>query len=128
MSTFAAIVRSIKIQIHFNQIKLKMTANNMSNIHVSADVLWTLMLLQQVKLQPQILHGISRSSRPKVFCKKAALKISAKFTEKHLCWSLFLIKFIKNNNTITQKIIKTPVQVIKKRLQYKCFPVNFAKF
>ena len=54
-----------------------MTANNMSNIHVSPDVLSTLMLLQQGKLhkiQQQILHDISRSSRPEVFCKKAALK------------------------------------------------------
>ena len=67
----------------------------MSNIHVSPDVLSTLMLLQQGKLhklQQQILHDISRSSRPEVFCKKAALKTYAKFTGKHMCWSLFLIK------------------------------------
>ena len=56
-------------QMRFNQIKLKMAANNMSNIHVSADVLSTLMLLQQGKLQQQILHDISRSSRTGVFCK-----------------------------------------------------------
>ena len=74
---------------------MKITANNMSNIHVSPDVLSTLMLLQQGKLhklQQQILHDISRSSRPEVFCKKAALKTYAKFTGKHMCWSLFLIK------------------------------------
>ena len=35
---------------HFNQIKLKMAANNMSNIRVSPDVLSTLMLLQQGEL------------------------------------------------------------------------------
>ena len=35
---------------------------------------------------------ISRSSRPEVFCKKVALKTSAKFTRNHLCWSLFLMK------------------------------------
>ena len=34
--------------VHFNQIKLKMAANNMSNVHVSPDVLSTLLLLQQV--------------------------------------------------------------------------------
>ena len=51
-----------------------------------------LMLLQQGKLQQQILHGISRSSRPGVFCKNVALKTYAKFKGKHLCWSLFLIK------------------------------------
>ena len=62
-----------------------MAANNMSNIHVSSDVLLTLMLLQQGKLQQQILHGISRSSRPGLFRKKVALKTYAKFTGKHLC-------------------------------------------
>ena len=43
-----------------------MAANNVSNIHVSLDVLSTLMLLQQGKLynlQQQTLHEISRSSR-----------------------------------------------------------------
>ena len=81
--------------MHFIQIKLKMAANNMSNIHVSPDIISNLMLLQQGKLDKllrQILHGISRSSRPEVFCKKDALKSYAKFTGKHLCWSLFLIK------------------------------------
>ena len=28
-----------------------------------------------------------------MFCKKAALKTYRELTEKHLCWSLFLIKF-----------------------------------
>ena len=63
-------------QVHFIQIKLKMAANNMSNTHVSPDVLSNLLLLEQGKLynlQRQVLHGISRSSRPDVFCKKDAL-------------------------------------------------------
>ena len=29
---------------------------------------------------------------PEVFCKKSVLKNFANFTEKHLCWSLFLTK------------------------------------
>ena len=33
-----------------------------------------------------------RNSRPEVLAKKSALKKIAKFTGKHLCWSLFLIK------------------------------------
>ena len=41
---------------------------------------------------------------------KAVLKHFAIFTGKHLCWSLFLIKFIKKN------------------LQHKCLPVNMARF
>ena len=60
-------------QIHFHQIKSKMTGNNMSNVHVSPDVLSTLPLLQQgniYKLQQKILHGISRSSCPEVLSEK----------------------------------------------------------
>ena len=47
-----------------------------------------------------------RSSRSQIFFKIGVLKNFAKFTEKDLCQSLFLIK----------------------RLRRKCFPVNFAKF
>ena len=49
----------------------------------------------------------SRSSRQEVFCKKGFLRNFAKFTGKHLCQSLFLIK---------------------KRVWHRCFPVDFAKF
>ena len=35
---------------------------------------------------------VSRSSRPELFCKKCVLRNFAKFTGKHLCQSLFLIK------------------------------------
>ena len=44
-----------------------------------------------------------------VFYKKAVVKHFIIFAGKHLCWSLFLIKFIKKN------------------FQYRCFPVNMAK-
>ena len=60
-------------QIHFNQIKLKMAVYNMNNVHVSPDVLSTLLLLQQgnlYKLQQKIMHDISRSSRREVMFKK----------------------------------------------------------
>ena len=56
----------------------------MSNIHVSPDVLSTLMLLQQGKLQQQIPHDISRNSRLGVFCKKVALKNLRKIHRKTL--------------------------------------------
>ena len=35
---------------------------------------------------------VKRSSHPEVFCEKSVLRIFAKFTGKHLCQSLFLIK------------------------------------
>ena len=37
-------------------------------------------------------RDMARSSRPEVFCKKGILRNFAKFTGKHLCQSLFLIK------------------------------------
>ena len=59
-----------------------------------------------------------RSSRSQMFFKIGVLENCAIFTRKHLCWSLFLIKFSK-------KFIKN---FIKKRLQHRCFPANIAKF
>ena len=47
-----------------------------------------------------------RRSHQRCYVKKSALKNLANITKKHLCWSLFLIKFIK------------------KRLQHGCFPVK----
>ena len=56
---------------------MKMAAYNMANVHVSPDVFSSLLLLQQgklYKLQQKIMDYISRSSRPEMICKKAALK------------------------------------------------------
>ena len=59
-----------------------------------------------------------RCSQPKVFSKKSVLKNLAKFTGKHLHWSHFL-------NKVAGLQLAT---LLKKRFQYRCFPVNFAKF
>ena len=60
----------------------------------------------------------SRSSRPKVFCKKGVLRNFTKFTGKHLCQSLFF------NNVAGLR----PATLLKKGLWRRCFPVNFVKF
>ena len=52
-------------------------------------------------------EAVKNSNRPKVFCENVVLKSLAKFTGKHLCQSLFLLK---------------------KRHWHWCFPVNLAKF
>ena len=56
---------------------------------------------------------------PEVFYKKAALKTYAELTGKHLCWSLFLIKFqgFRLVNLL-KRDSETGV----------CFPVNLVKF
>ena len=64
-----------------------------------------------------VLVGISRSSRPEVFCKKGVLRNFTKFTGKHLCESLFF-----------NKVAGLACNFIKKRLWHRCFPVNFVKF
>ena len=66
---------------------------------------------------PPCNHQI-RSSRPGVFCKKAFLRNFTKFTGKHLCQSLLFNKVS----------CLRPATLLKKRLQHRCFPVNFAKF
>ena len=55
---------------------------------------------------------------PEVFFKKGVLENFTKFTEKHLCWSLFLIMLQAFR----------PATLLKERLWHMCFPVNFAKF
>ena len=53
-----------------------------------------------------------------VFCKKGVLKNFAKFTGKYLCQSL--------PESVPEA--SRPTTSLKKRLWYRCFIVNFAKF
>ena len=67
----------------------------------------------------RITHtAIVRSTRPEVFSKKGVLRNFTKFTGKHLCQSLFF-------NKVAGLRLAT---LLKKRLWYRCFPVNFVKF
>ena len=54
---------------------------------------------------------------PEVFYKKNVLRNFTKFTGKHLCQSLFINKVAGLR----------PATLLKKRLLYRCFPVNFVK-
>ena len=84
-------------------------------------------LAKSFKIQPKCVQTSSKgqltlNKKKKqpfaVFFRIGVLKNFAIFTEKHLCWSLFLYK-------------KTRLQswnFIKKRLQHRCFPVNIANF
>ena len=54
-------------------------------------------------------YTICGSYRPGLFCKKSVLRNFAKYTGKHLCQSLFFT-------------------LLKRRLWYRRFPVNFSKF
>ena len=57
-----------------------------------------------------------RSSHQRCSVTKRVLKDFAKFRGKHLCQVLFFIK------------VASPTTLLKERLWYRCFPVNFAKF
>ena len=57
-----------------------------------------------------------------MYSKIGALKTFAKFTGKHLCWSLFLIKLQ------TLSAGPQPCNFIKNGLQHRCFPMNLLKF
>ena len=71
-----------------------------------------------------VLHILSaqyyRSSHRRCSVNKTVLRNFAKFTGKHLCQSLFLLKL--------QTSGLRPATLLKKRLWRRCFLVNFAKF
>ena len=63
-----------------------------------------------------------------VLWKKVFLKFFAKFTGKHLCWSLFFNRIADWSLFFNQVAGLRPATLLKKRLQHRCFLVNFAKF
>ena len=65
---------------------------------------------QSVFLKITYFHAQKQPPEVFLFYKKGVLRNFAKFTEKHLCQSLFLLKFIRP------------------QAWHRCFPVNFAKF
>ena len=71
-----------------------------------------------VKLQAWNFTSKTKSSYRRCSFKKGVLKKFAKFTGKHLYWSLFF------HNVTSQKL----ATLLKERLHYRCFPVHFAKF
>ena len=60
----------------------------------------------------------TRSCRLEVSCQKDALKNFTKLTRKRLCQSLFYNKFVTLSS----------VTLLKKRLRYRCLPMNFPIF
>ena len=68
-------------------------------------------------LRTAFLQNTSRSSRLQMFFKISFLKSFANFRGKLLCWGLVL-----------KNLEAEGLQLHKKRLQYRSFPVKFAKF
>ena len=75
--------------------------------------------IYKTSLQNQTKRGTTKGrSHQEVFCEKGVLESFTKFTGKHLCWSLFFNKVAGLR----------PESLLKKRLQYRCFPLNLVKF
>ena len=74
---------------------------------------------EAVSICPKVLESLKglRGHRPEVFKTEGVLQRFAKFTGKHLCRSLFFIKFVDRSVTLS-----------KKSLRHRCFTVNFSKF
>ena len=68
-----------------------------------------------------------RSSRPKVFRKKGALRNFTKFTGKHLCQSLFFNKLIKKE-TLAQVFFCEFCEISKNTFFYRTYPVAASTF
>ena len=73
--------------IYINEFSLHRTAINWTVLIVAAQIL----LLRAILEMKISIPG--RSSQERCSVKKGVLKNFANFTGKHLCWSLFLIKF-----------------------------------
>ena len=65
-----------------------------------------------------LINNANQKQQPEVLRKKSVLKTFSKFTGKHLRQSLFFNKVLG----------LSPATFLKKRLWYRPFPVNFAKF
>ena len=64
------------------------------------------------------VSGVGRNLAWVAWASGVLLKCFVKFTGKHLCWSLLI-----------NKVHAEDLQVyLKRRLQHRCFLVNFAKF
>ena len=61
----------------------------------------------------------SQKQPPEMFYKKGVLKNFAKFTGKHMRWSLYFNKVAASLRSTTSS---------QKRPQHRWFPINFAKF
>ena len=64
------------------------------------------------------LFMLYQTGCPEVFYENGFLKAFTKFTGKHLCWNLFYDKYP----------IWSSATLLKKRLQRKCFALDFEKF
>ena len=81
-------------------------------------------------------HYYVRNSHLRCSVKKTVFRNFTKFTGKHLCQRLFLIKLqarpakvFLEISQITEAVALRPVlQLLKMSLWNRCFPVNFAKF
>ena len=105
-------VRSrIRNLFHFNLMKQNLMWSDKFKILTPK---WQLLkILSNLKYYCQII----RSSRRELLYKKVVLKNFAKFTEKHLCWSLF-----------SRKVADVrPATLPKNKLRHKYFHLNFAK-
>ena len=93
---------------------------NLKHVHMTF-FSWTcdLLLINSRYLVFEVSEAvIQRSNRPEVFCEKGVPTNFAKFTWKHLCWSLVFNKVEDLQ----------PATFLKRRLWHRCFPAYFAKF
>ena len=130
---FATYVVRWAIWYHLYNLKnVKSTHGGVLNIHIKHP--WysffakvNCLLFFPKKLHHRCLIGykiricifLLQKQPPEEFCKKDVLKNFAKFTEKHLCQSLFI-------NKVAGLSLRSTL--LKKKIWLRCFPVNFAKF
>ena len=120
MVSAVSLMCQMKLKIPFSFLNCKhLRCNNIHTFSFS----FNLTFIQQQncvsyygdRLQNFVTHFI-RSSHLELFLKKGVRENFAKFTRKHLCLSLYLIKFQAYS-----------LQFYLKRLWHRCFPVKLAR-
>ena len=101
---------------HLLLIAITLVLLTYDNVHIGTtrDIRELPQLFQKILLPSKMF----RSSRPKVFCKKGAIRNFTKFSGKHLCQGLIF-------NEVAGLRLAT---LSKMRFWHRCFPVNFVEF
>ena len=103
-----------KIKKMSRETKIKTMSQNFPS-YATLNIVKNLFKQRKLTINLLKLHSYL-SSRLQMSFETDLLKNFAKFTGKHLCWSLFLIKLQASGN------------FIKKRIQHRRFPLNIEKF
>ena len=128
MTEAVIILKPVHWFAHWPAFQFCSCATFRSNVESYGNLLYV-SILETMNRKSHIVLYISRtrSSHQRCSTRKDVPKNSAKFIGKHLCQSL-LFNRVAGGLFFNNVTDLRPVTLFKKRLWYRYFPVNFAKF